>query len=197
MSKGKKWEELAEGGMSRFLCKQDKEEEQPSHASDTEETFLTSLKVFIKGEFQKVNVELKDIRRNLGSLELCLTSIEGKLNCLETCIGQFQGDLLEVTRKVDMIEKKSLAIDSTLKEFEADISYINNNLENLGETVENLDNLSRKNNIKVRWLKENTEGSDLVSFLVKLFSGWASLDKDFELQILTAFRIGVYFSEVH
>lgn len=79
--------------MNRFLLKQDEGEESPLQTPDNQEAFVTSLKAFIKGEFQKVNAELKDIRRNLGTLDLCLTSTEGKLNGLETCIGQLKGHL--------------------------------------------------------------------------------------------------------
>lgn len=126
MPRSKMREELAEEGMTRFLRKQDEDEQSTQLISDNERTFVTRLKVFIKGEFQKVNIELNDIRQNLGTLDLCLTSIDGKLNGLETCFGQLQRDLLAVNRKVDIIEKKSVGIKTTLREFEEDIGCIEN-----------------------------------------------------------------------
>lgn len=66
MPRSKKIDEPIEAGMSRFLHKQDGSGDSPPWTSDSEESFITSLNNFIKGEFQKVNVELKDIRRNLG-----------------------------------------------------------------------------------------------------------------------------------
>lgn len=88
------------------MRKQDQDEESTVSISDSKEAFVTSLKVFIKGEFQKVNADLKDIRRNWGALDLHLTSIEGKLNGLESCVGQLQGDILAVNCKFGVARKK-------------------------------------------------------------------------------------------
>lgn len=61
MPRTKKKDDTVEGGMSRFLPKQDDSEESPPRTSDSEEAFITSLKDFIKGEFPKVRIEVKDI----------------------------------------------------------------------------------------------------------------------------------------
>lgn len=57
--------------------------------------------------------------------------------------------------------------------------------------MENLGNLQCKNNIKVRGLRENAEGDDLVQFLEKLFSEWADLECKI-INISAAFGVGAY-----
>lgn len=59
---------------------------------------------------------------------------------------------------MDTLEKKTLATDSILKEFEDDIGEVDKDLDDLEGALENLDNLQRKSNIKIRGLKENIEG---------------------------------------
>lgn len=73
-----------------------------------------------------------------------------------------------------------------MSEFEEDIGCIDSDLGELEDTVENLDNLQRKNNIKLRGLKENIEGTDLVGLLTQLFSGWVASNSDSDIKILTA-----------
>lgn len=51
--------------------------------------------------------------------------------------------------------------------------------------------MHRKSNIKVRGLKENIEGVDLVGFLVRLFSGWVGSSSESKIRISTAFQVGV------
>lgn len=52
---------------------------------------LNELKDFLKGEFQKVIMELKDIRQNINNLDIRLSSIAGKLNGIEVSVGKLQG----------------------------------------------------------------------------------------------------------
>lgn len=110
----------------------------------------------------------------------------------EICIGQIQGDIRAVNHKVAIREKKSLILDSTLKELEECIRDIDEDLEALEPTVENVDNLQRKNKIKVRGLREEIEGKDLVGFLAKLFSDWVGINSGFVVSILAAFLVGAY-----
>lgn len=56
--------------------------------------------------------------------------------------------------------------------------------------MEVLDNLQRKNNIKIRGLKETTERGDLAGYLVRLFIDWISLDQGNAVNLFTACRIG-------
>lgn len=122
------------------------------------------------GKFQKINVELRDIKQNFKDLGFHLSSREGKLNGFEFCGGQLQGKIHIVKHKVAAIEENSAVVDITLEELNENTEEIYEDLDILGKMVDNLDNLQR-NNIKVRGFKENIEGEYLVQFLVALFSG--------------------------
>lgn len=63
-----------------------------------------------------------------------------------------------------------MGVETALKDLEVDIGDMNEDLGALGNIVKNLDNLHRKNIIKIRGLKEKTEGSNLPDFLRILLS---------------------------
>lgn len=58
--------------------------------------------------------------------------------------------------------------------------------------MENLDTLQRKNNMKIRGLKETMEGKNLVRYLVDLFTEWIGSDRGNTVKLLTACRIGAF-----
>lgn len=65
-----------------------------------------------------------------------------------------------VKHRVTLIEKNATEADVALTQLDSDIGYINEYLDYLERFVENLDNSQRKNNIKLRGLKENIKGAE-------------------------------------
>lgn len=70
MPRGKKKEEDS-GGMSKYLQKQNTEEVTRQN-SDSDEAFMGDLKGFLKGEFNRVNLEFQIIWENFKDLDFRL-----------------------------------------------------------------------------------------------------------------------------
>lgn len=62
----------------------------------------------------------------------------------------------------------------------------------LQSSAENIENSYKKNNIKLKGLKEGLEGSDLISYLVDLFTASAGLDCELVISISAANHIGFH-----
>lgn len=117
MPRNKRKEEVESNGMNKYLWKQDTGDETPLQNSDNEELYMSDL----KGEFIKVNSELKEIRQKFRDLDFRLPSIEGKLTGIETSVGQLQGEVSVVKLRVALTEKKLEDTDITIKELGADV----------------------------------------------------------------------------
>lgn len=72
---------------------------------------------------------------------------------------------------------------------------LNEDVNELEEVVEKLDNSLRKNNLKIRGLKEEIEGRDLVRYLTELFTEWVGSDCELEISLLTANWVGLLRKE--
>lgn len=60
-------------------------------------------------------------------------------------------------------------VDSFTKTLDEEVGDLNNEIDNL-ETRREIDNNQRKNNIKIRGLREGSESSDLVGFYHRIIS---------------------------
>lgn len=79
-------------------------------------------------------------------------------------------------------------LKAPLKEINAEVGDLGEDVDVLEEVVENLDNSLRN----IRGLKETMEGEDLVHYLVELFSEWARSECGLVINIQAAFRVGIY-----
>lgn len=75
---------------------------------------------------------------------------------------------------------------ATSKLLRDDYGEVTEGLKDLETVVEKLDNAQRKNNVKLRGLKEGAEGKDLVGFLTELFTAWAGAESEAVISIETA-----------
>lgn len=67
---------------------------------------------------------------------------------------------------------------------------LSDDFEDLESVEENLDNFQKKNNIKIRGLKEGVEGEDLPGYLMELFfSAWVGEDCEIVISISSAYRM--------
>lgn len=62
-------------------------------------------------------------------------------------------------------------------------------MEELEDTVVNLNNIQKKNNLKLRGLKEGAEGDNLTNYLTDLFTPWLGADSEIAVSIEAAYRI--------
>lgn len=102
-----------------------------------------------------------------------------------------QGKVWVLKHHISSLEENHVAIATTSKELDTDIGVINEDLDVLENIVENLDNAQRKNNIKIRGLREATEGNYLVGYLTSLYINWVKIACVIVISITTAFWVGV------
>lgn len=65
---------------------------------------------------------------------------------------------------------------------EEDLAYLGEDFD-VQKVVENSENLAKKNNVKLRALKEHKEGDSLCQFLQDFFTSCAGADNDLEIII--------------
>lgn len=70
-----------------------------------------------------------------------------------------------------------------------DLGDLNEDWDYLEQSVERLDNDQKRNNLKIRELKEGAEGKDLVGFLTKLFTSWAGVECSLDISIEAAYHL--------
>lgn len=64
-------------------------------------------------------------------------------------------------------------------------------MEELQSVVENVDNIVKKNNIRVRGLKEGAEKKGLSQYLEEVFTGCLGVDTEIVMWITAAYCIGL------
>lgn len=62
--------------------------------------------------------------------------------------------------------------------------------DDLEQTVENVDNSLRKNNIRLKGVKEGMEGKDSRQFLEEVFTACLGSESEVVVQIDSAYRVG-------
>lgn len=92
--------------------------------------------------------------------------------------------------EVLIVKKGSGTLEKGLNTLGEDLEQLEDNFEELQQTVENIDNNLRKNNIRIKGVKEGVEGNDLKSLLKEVFSACLGTDWDISLQISSAFQVG-------
>lgn len=98
MLRYKKKDQSRGNDMNRYL-QQTKDIESPQQSSDVEVVAETDLKGLLKGEFQKIGIDVK-------SVEIRLHAIEDKLSSIETSVAALKVELSSVKHNVSL-EKKT------------------------------------------------------------------------------------------
>lgn len=80
-------------------------------------------------------------------------------------------------------------MDKTFRLLGKDAQKHNEDMYEIQQVLENLDNNIRKNNIRIKVLKEEAEGHDLKAFLEELFTGCLGSDSMVTINLLFAYRI--------
>lgn len=77
---------------------------------EVEHQEISSLEILMKYiniDFKKFTLELRDLRQELGKIDARFTTIENKIDCMETSNAQLQCDVKNLRMKVVLIEKIS------------------------------------------------------------------------------------------
>lgn len=104
---------------------------------------LATLKEVLVNKLINVTKELHDIKEEFRKVDSQLTQIENKFTGFEKIIVQAQKDIRGVQDEVSI----QLGIGGDLSQLEEDF-------DDLQQMVENLDNNSRKNNLRLKGVKE-------------------------------------------
>lgn len=125
----------------------------------------------------KFTAKLKEFRADFQKVKRQLTNIESKIDPMEGLVSQVQQDSRSCMAGITTIEiRLSSAEKNPSNQLTMRLVTLNEDLYMPSTTVENVDNLLRKNYINVRGFKERLEGDNLVAYLVDLFAGWAGSD---------------------
>lgn len=103
---------------------------------------------------------------------------------------KLQVESINVQKSIRGVEEKIGEVEGSMKYLQEDVEDFGKDYDELERVVENLDNNQRKNNLKVRGLKEGTEGQDLKGYLTEVFAIWVGSDIETDISITSAFRIG-------
>lgn len=112
---------------------------------------------------------LKEVKQEFRNVNFRLSKIKVKLDGFERVSEQLQTDIRILKLQSQFSEAKGRFFENVINLHEQDMQDISDNLEGVEEIVENLDNTQRKNNIKLKGLKEGTEEKNLLAFLTELF----------------------------
>lgn len=85
---------------------------------------------------------------------------------METIVEKLQPEVKGLTQQAIILEKKVDDSAGKLQSLDEEVSDLHERALELEDSVEKLDNLQRKNNLKTRGLKEGREGKDLVGYLI-------------------------------
>lgn len=69
-----------------------------------------------------------------------------------------------------MVERKTGKLEHAFNLFEEGVAHLGEDFDEVQTVVENLENFAKKNNLRLRGLKEQAEGQDLCLFLKDLFT---------------------------
>lgn len=64
-------------------------------------------------------------------------------------------------------------------------------IEEIQSAVENIDNVAKKNNIRLHGVKEGIEGSELQQFLEEIFTSCLGAEAQVEIRISSAYCLGI------
>lgn len=141
------------------------------------------LKLFLTTEFSKVNESIRQV-------DSTLTLIERKLGHIEQINQQLQKDVATLQQELSSVDKSNKTLKNGLQMMEVDFTDLNRDFDITQSCIENLDNLSRKNNLRLRGLKESAEGHDLKSFTEQQLVDLDNSNAATGISVESAYRVG-------
>ncbi|KAL7885786.1 hypothetical protein AOLI_G00060810 [Acnodon oligacanthus] len=130
-----------------------------------------------------------------GTLNSRLDSIDTRLNTISSSISTLQELLATLTERVSSnearlseAENKISTLDDSAGTQQTAVAKLRGELAQLLTKVDDLENWSRRKNLRITGLPEKAEGSDLTKFLREMLPVWLELSADLSLEIERAHR---------
>lgn len=118
----------------------------------------------VEGEIslQTLWKEIKASKEDISNqIDRMTNDIQAKLTRIETSMSTLSEQMVEVETRVSATEDDIRDTRSTVSRLEKDVSY-------LKDKVQDLENRSRRSNIRIVNLLEKSEGGNMVSFLERI-----------------------------
>ena len=110
------------------------------------------------------------------------------LGKLETTMQEMKGDLARLEKKTTEAENRISSVEDTVLRHERAIRYLLTREVDLAARCEDLQNRSRRNNLRIYRVPENREGADVKAFVKNFLQTTLQLGPEVNLQIERAHR---------
>lgn len=139
---------------------------------------LEAIRDIIKLEFIRFEGHLqafeadvcKTIEDAAKRVEEKITILTQKIDHIEKWLKEHQDQVEQLDSKLKTVEQEVRKLDGAFGSLEKEVKQQEADTNNIQQIIENLDNKVRKNNLRIKGLKEGAEGENLLVFLEELFT---------------------------
>lgn len=103
---------------------------------------------------------------------------------------QLPKDVVTLTQEFSSVDKATKTLEEGFQLMEVDFTDFNREFDNAQSSIENLDNLSRKNNLRLCRLHKFVEGQDLKAFIEHMLSDLDGPNATTQVSVQTTYRVG-------
>lgn len=134
--------------------------------------------------------KLTELNQSMVRMHDRLSHIEQKLEAVEKSLFVLDLEVKDTKKELKVIESKTGKLECVFSLIKEEVAHLSEDVDEVQAVVENSGNLGKKNNLRLRGLKEQTEEGDLCTFLQDLFTSWLGADQNVEMNLGTAYRVG-------
>lgn len=157
---------------------------------ETEEPTLREIKKWLEEKFHGIGSEVKSLKAAFTIFDEKLICVEGNLSKLERTVDKVQAETINIKQATGVVKDRVGKLEGIVRLVQEDVEDFGREYDELESTVESLDNNQRKNNLKIRGLKEGAKGPDLKGYLTGLFSNWIGSEAETDISVTSAFPLG-------
>lgn len=160
---------------------------------------ISTIKGIITQELEKAELEVRNVKSDLcKSLEIIDPKLDAWLTLFEQKIESLgKGQQEYSLKKIDQLQaqvaesgKKEQGLEKAFELLERDHKLMGNVLMEIQySTVENIGNSLRRNNLRLKGLKEGAEGENLQQYLKNLFIACLGSDYNTEVKLKSAYEL--------